>query len=247
MPDPLSPLSIYTTRVSWLTCGKLLQQQVGTNGSSLNTFNWTSTTHRVYSATPLRSHLTMQYFPLVGLDVQQAADGWKKAWCVCDGSLHCLVTSKSSTKNTPTASTKPAPDCFMPSPQLKTFSSSALMSPTLFPKLHHQSKASTSIPTKPSSTGGLTIRNSLPSHLDLSSQSTLPCKDIQNHHDFGKNTLMPYYKYKTSAIHRTRPCLYSGLINNTHVVLMRQVNDFAIVSPVARCSYSYSPPRHDWQ
>ena len=61
MPDPLSPLSIYTTRVSWLTCGKLLQQQVGTNGSSLNTFNWISTTHRVYSATPLRSHLTMQY------------------------------------------------------------------------------------------------------------------------------------------------------------------------------------------
>jgi len=114
--------------------------------------------------------------------------------------LHCLVTSKSLTKHTPTASTKPAPDCFMPSPQLKTFSSSALMSPTLLPKLHHQSKASTSIPTKPSSTGGLTIRNSLPSHLDLSSQSTLPCKDIQNHHDIGKNTLMPYYK--TSAVHQ---------------------------------------------
>ena len=47
--------------------------------------------------------------------------------------LHCLVTSKSLTKHTPTASTKPAPDCFMPLLQLKTFSSSALMFPTLLP------------------------------------------------------------------------------------------------------------------
>jgi hypothetical protein len=95
-------------------------------------------------------------------------------------------------RRTQTASTKPARDSSMRSPQQKTYLFLVQMSPMHFLKRLPRNRVSTYALIKPSMTGGFNIRNVCQSQPVTLFQSYLQCKANPNPRDFGRNTPTPY-------------------------------------------------------
>ena len=100
-----------------------------------------------------------------------------------------------------------------------------------FPKPHPPSKAFSSAPTRPSTNGGSSTRDNLPS----------PTVTLFLYFRLCKDTLCLWEKHADSILRELsleptihEPCLYSGIINGNRVILKRQVDDFDIAAPDAK-------------
>ena len=148
---------------------------------------------RACLVTPWLPEMMMQYFiwfGLMSLNLRMAA---RKPDVFVMGPQD-LGRFKSLTKPMQTALIKPVRGSSMRSPWQKTYSCLVLMSPMLLPKHLPQNKVSIFVRTKPSTSGGLNIRNEPQSHLVTLFRSSLPCSVTPNPLNFRNNMPMPSCK-----------------------------------------------------
>ncbi len=149
--------------------------------------------HRACLVTPWLPEVMMQYFIWFGLMSLKLWMAARKPNVFVMGPQD-LGQFKSSTKPMQTASIEPVRGSSMRSPRPKTYSCLVLMSPMLLPKHLPQNKVSIFVRTKPSTSGGLNIRNKPQSHLVTLFQSSLPSRVTLNPLNFRKNMPMPSCK-----------------------------------------------------
>lgn len=182
----------YTTKVSRLTRGKLLQQQDWDDWHQSEYLQLDQYDSQGMFGEPTAVTTDDAIFHLVWTYNIKAADGRKKARCVCDGSTrsgHVKILDETYANCVDQTSAR----LFYAVTAAENLLTLAQMSPTHLPKPHHQNKVFTSVLTRLSMIGGSIIRNDLPFQPDMSYRSTPPCKATLNHQDYGKNTPTPSY------------------------------------------------------